>query len=637
MKKQDKAAKKKRTILAVSAVGVLVLIGGVIAYNRNQQFFNNLFHLGSTDDESFIEVFDSPQNWACQEETPKSIHYENGSGYTRAVRVKYEDYWKRKDSTSTDHETELPKEKDGKSLTKINFQNEELWILNQDGWYYYKYEVPNGGMTDDFMKSVVFDCDFEETEEYECTMTATGKECESGESDYMDATYHVYITIQATTEPSTVAGWSYTPEVFSEYLYDYIADRTNGSDAGIDYKTGANENTKEKGIYTYAEHAGDEYPVYFYRGAVKNNFVIFNDICWQILRTTDTGGTKMIYSGAPDENGKCSANSTGIAETEYNAYEGKQNAAYVGYVAGSNSSYATTQLTTSSGQYANGNYYGNDVEWNGSQYTLVNTIHPTSKWNDYEDDVDKRYHYTCGTTSATCESVYYIIASRGYSIGQNGAVYAISLSNGDTLETVKQEVFNNSDGADSDIKTVVDNWFRDNMTSVASRIEDTVYCGDRTFSRGTLYGLTTEDLLYDWDGSEFGIESRSPDYHNTGNKPIVDCPRKVDSYTVGNTGNGKLTYPVGLLTTDEAILGGAFPVTKDKPFESNGEFWTMTPDGVGRGFDWIVSTVGSNEGVIGRSAGISLYVRPVISLTHATKINGGNGTADKPFTLKWDN
>ena len=124
MKKQDKAAKKKRTILAVSAVGVLVLIGGVIAYNRNQQFFNNLFHLGSTDDESFIEVFDSPQNWACQEETPKSIHYENGSGYTRAVRVKYEDYWKRKDSTSTDHETELPKEKDGKSLTKINFQNE---------------------------------------------------------------------------------------------------------------------------------------------------------------------------------------------------------------------------------------------------------------------------------------------------------------------------------------------------------------------------------------------------------------------------------------------------------------------------------------------------------------------------------
>lgn len=39
-------------------------------------------------------------------------------------------------------------------------------------------------------------------------------------------------------------------------------------------------------------------PIYYYRGAVDNNNVIFGGYCWQIVRTTDTGGIKMIYNGA---------------------------------------------------------------------------------------------------------------------------------------------------------------------------------------------------------------------------------------------------------------------------------------------------------------------------------------------------
>lgn len=285
MKKQGKAAKKKRTVLAVSAVGVLLLVGGVIAYNRNQQFFNNLFHLGSTDDESYVETFDSPQNWACKEETPKSVHYENGTGYTRAVRVKYEDYWKRKNSTSTDHETELPKEKDGKSLTKINFQNESDWILNADGWYYYRFEVPDGAQTTEFMESVIFDCNFEETENYECTTTAAGKECESGESDYMSATYHIFITIEATTEPET-DNWPYTPVPTHQTLYDVIAAQTQGVDTNVDFsKYVSSDDSDHNGVNTLAAHKDDKYPVYYFRGAVDNNMVAFGAFCWRIVRT----------------------------------------------------------------------------------------------------------------------------------------------------------------------------------------------------------------------------------------------------------------------------------------------------------------------------------------------------------------
>ena len=193
------SAKKKRTILAVSAVGLLTIIGGVIAYNQNSMFFNNLFHLAQYGPETFTETFESPDSWTCQETTPKSVIYENHTGVTRAVRVKYEDYWKKKGSASTDHETELPLEKNGERLTTINLQNEEDWILNDDGWYYYRYEVPDGAKSTDFMESVTFNCEFEETEEYECTDTATGKSCNSKESDYMEANYHVYVTIQTET------------------------------------------------------------------------------------------------------------------------------------------------------------------------------------------------------------------------------------------------------------------------------------------------------------------------------------------------------------------------------------------------------------------------------------------------------
>ena len=41
----------------------------------------------------------------------------------------------------------------------------------------------------------------------------------------------------------------------------------------------------------------DPYPVYYYRGAVENNNAIFANKCWKIVRTTDTGGTKLIYNG----------------------------------------------------------------------------------------------------------------------------------------------------------------------------------------------------------------------------------------------------------------------------------------------------------------------------------------------------
>lgn len=46
--------------------------------------------------------------------------------------------------------------------------------------------------------------------------------------------------------------------------------------------------------------------IYYYRGAVIDNYVLFQGYCWQIVRTTENQGVKMIYSGKAT-NGKCQA------------------------------------------------------------------------------------------------------------------------------------------------------------------------------------------------------------------------------------------------------------------------------------------------------------------------------------------
>ena len=63
--------------------------------------------------------------------------------------------------------------------------------------------------------------------------------------------------------------------------------------------------------------------VYFNRCADKRN-IIFNNMCWQMIRTTQTGGIKMIYNGEPDNDGNCGSSrgdhkgivgATGITQT----------------------------------------------------------------------------------------------------------------------------------------------------------------------------------------------------------------------------------------------------------------------------------------------------------------------------------
>lgn len=45
-----------------------------------------------------------------------------------------------------------------------------------------------------------------------------------------------------------------------------------------------------------------QYPIYYYRGEMQNNNLVFANFCWKIVRTTETGGIKIIYNGKATNN-----------------------------------------------------------------------------------------------------------------------------------------------------------------------------------------------------------------------------------------------------------------------------------------------------------------------------------------------
>ena len=59
--------------------------------------------------------------------------------------------------------------------------------------------------------------------------------------------------------------------------------------------------TNGKGLYLLSSTKTNYYPIYYYRGNVTNNNVLFADYCWKIVRTTETGGVKLIYNGTPQK------------------------------------------------------------------------------------------------------------------------------------------------------------------------------------------------------------------------------------------------------------------------------------------------------------------------------------------------
>lgn len=117
-------------------------------------------------------------------------------------------------------------------------------------------------------------------------------------------------------------------------LYDALVSQSKGSESALNYNL-ISSSTNGEGLYS-TTNTDSGSTVYFYRGAVTNNNVIFANQCWQIIRTTETGGVKLLYNGTPN-GGQCAKPSgNGIATINYNS--SSNNVTYVGYLYGTASS-----------------------------------------------------------------------------------------------------------------------------------------------------------------------------------------------------------------------------------------------------------------------------------------------------------
>ena len=383
--------------------------------------------------------------------------------------------------------------------------------------------------------------------------------------------------------------------------------------------------TNGKGIYEIASTKNDQYPIYYYRGAVDNNNVKFAGFCWKAIRTTDTGGVKLIYNGAPDGSGNCT-NTTGtdtqIGICKFNPSDNSP--ADVGYMYGTRYEFSRKTSTQLEYRYL----YGNDVTYSNGTYTLVDTMTTQGTWTVNYNKLNNN-HYTCFSTGTTCSSVYYI-----YNTGGSSATY-ITLTNGKKVEDALDEMLNESsiNTTNSIAKTQIDNWYNSNLTSYTSYIEDTIYCNDRSISQLNGWNPNGGNTAY---YLIFGTNNRTSSTYT----PTLLCSNIYDRFTVSSTiGNGALTYPVGLITGDEVMYAGATYINEHGTSYLNTDqvYWLLSPSAFSSG---AVGHLFDSYGRIGGGAVYSNYdyqtygLRPVISLKSTDIVESGDGTSTNPYVIK---
>ena len=185
-------------------------------------------------------------------------------------------------------------------------------------------------------------------------------------------------------------------------------------DTGIDFGN-ISSDTNGKGLYKLGNT-----DILYYRGEVNNNNVVFGDFCWQIVRTTDTGGIKMIYNGVATKNGNAyecnntAANDRQLANTTaFNTnIESMSDVGYMynkRYPCQSKSALSETVLFPTS---LNTTYwYADSITWGSptaSRYNLDNPYQVPAT-TDYPSLVGK-YTFRSTTNTYTNASVYYIAA-----------------------------------------------------------------------------------------------------------------------------------------------------------------------------------------------------------------------------------
>ena len=365
--------------------------------------------------------------------------------------------------------------------------------------------------------------------------------------------------------------------------------------------------TTDEGLFMSED---DEGASYYYRGAIKNNYVSFAGYTWRIIRRNGDGSIRMIYSGKTTSD---TGVATAIGNTKFN--EKYWDPTYVGYKYNEKFSLHENNGTTGYDWFTNTTKYnfGTGYAFNEStgKFTLTGTIKQLT-WKDNHDEIVSGNLYSCLNTN--CNVVYKITE---YQSDTRMTVQPISYSSDSYADAVTNTI-------NSTIKNTLDAWYKDNLTSYASYLADEVFCNDRSTSGGGGY-LVTPTTYY-------GTYSRLV----SSKLPSLSCIQDSDKFKVSNE-NTKLDYPISLINADEvAMAGGIYNTSNSSYYLYNGQnFWTMSPfyfnSYTSSSLVWTVRSLGS---LSNNSVTTSFYTRPVINLKADTEITKGDGTALNPYVVQ---
>ena len=190
----------------------------------------------------------------------------------------------------------------------------------------------------------------------------------------------------------------------------------------------------------------------------------------------------------------------------------------------------------------------------------------------------------------------------------------------------------------SDIKTYLEAWYANytNLNATGTKITDQIFCNDRTASTSDVaYSTTNYTTLTNWasTGTQYyyGANGRA------WNSPVSSdykCPVADDKFTTtAAKGNGKLTYPVGLITADELTFAGLPGGETNDSFYlyTKNYYWAGSPDVFygGTADEFSVYDDGSMDSVY---VGSAYGVRGVVSLSSDVKLLG-SGTYNDVYTV----
>ena len=348
---------------------------------------------------------------------------------------------------------------------------------------------------------------------------------------------------------------------------------------------------------------------YYYRGNVTNNYVKFADKYWRIVRVNGDGSVRIIYDGTSAHANGEKSDDRQIGLSAFNENYGDN--AYVGYMYGKKDKLIEEASPSDTWSWLDGAYVAKEYIFDEStkKFSLKNPI-------------------KLSTADLTTDYIGYYAVLNDYLWYNQWDIYKIfsvkpsedaaEIETGRVYYGTSSKELAQTNANDSTIKSYLDNWYKSNILGTKNEqyLVDNMFCNDRSIYEGGGYGKTN---------TIYGL------LH-----PYLKCLQQNDAFTVSDTtyGNGALTYPIGLITYDEAMLAGDFGYDKSYVYYlySGSKYWTLTPS---HGVPVSMVIPSNDENIGGCGTNSNLGVRPVINIKPET-LKLGDGTMENPYRLSDD-